>query len=313
MLRTLGRVLLGAFGRSDEVDGLPETPGPEVRVRLDPPPDELVDAYAAWSGAPPGRWENALPPHLFPQWALPVSSRTLRDAPFPLTRVLNQGCELDVREPLPRGADLRVRARLETAEQRASGVRLRQSVHTGTEESPGGLAAEILALVPSRGARRRSARKRERPVGFEEIGRWDATVSDAREFCWLTGDLNPIHWIPAAARKAGFARPILHGFGIFARTWEVLEDFGDGSGNGGPVTRLGVRFTRPAVLPAALHVLLGERDDGGERAVRLLDASGQVCLVGSCAFGVVAERPPSPPAPDGQLLGCDRDPPSTER
>lgn len=76
----------------------------------------------------------------------------------------------------------------------------------------------------------------------------------------LTGDMNPIHADPVAARGAGFDRPILHGlctFGIASRA--VMEAFT----NHDParLRSLAVRFSAPA-LPGDELVFDLWRDDG---------------------------------------------------
>lgn len=283
MLRVLGRVALGSVRRPDASGGLPASPGPTLRDEVRSRPDALLDAYARWSGAPEGRYDDEIPPHLFPQWCLPVASRLLVDLPFPLSRVLNHGVDVRVLAPLARGEKLDVTARLASIEEKPRGVRLVQEVATGSVHEGRCLEADLHAIVPLRRGEKsdRRVRKRRAPVGYDEVGRWDADVADAREFCWLTGDLNPIHWIPAAARRAGFPRPILHGFGILARTWEVLALLDPDHRLGG----LEVRFLRPVVLPAAVHVLVASPDDEGRHPVRLLDAGGQTCMTGSVRFG----------------------------
>ncbi|MCB9690921.1 MAG: hypothetical protein H6736_03820 [Alphaproteobacteria bacterium] len=88
-----------------------------------------------------------------------------------------------------------------------------------------------------------------------------SSVPDAgTDFAVLTGDVNPIHWIPAAARAAGFRSCILHGFSTMARSIETLN----AARFAGDVHRLravDVTFTRPLLLPARPGVFIA--DDGG--------------------------------------------------
>lgn len=67
----------------------------------------------------------------------------------------------------------------------------------------------------------------------------------------LTGDLNPLHVDPVAARAAGFDRPILHGlctFGIASRA--VMQGFTDYDPT--RLRSLAVRFSAPALPGDAL-------------------------------------------------------------
>jgi acyl dehydratase len=60
---------------------------------------------------------------------------------------------------------------------------------------------------------------------FEDAGEFVTAArllaeADVRAFAELSGDRNPIHLDPAAARQAGFAGPIAHGaLGLSVRGW----------------------------------------------------------------------------------------------
>jgi hypothetical protein len=79
------------------------------------------------------------------------------------------------------------------------------------------------------------------------------------DFAKLTGDFNPIHWIPAYAKASGFKSTILHGFATMARAFEGLNN-----SVVAPGARLGaidVKFTRPLLLPAKVGIYVD--DHGG--------------------------------------------------
>jgi len=70
----------------------------------------------------------------------------------------------------------------------------------------------------------------------------------------LLGDRNPLHVDPAAARAAGFDRPILHGactFGISCLT--IIRSFCEGKPQ--RLARLAARFVGPLMPGQALHFL----------------------------------------------------------
>src|SRR6266567_2285898 len=82
------------------------------------------------------------------------------------------------------------------------------------------------------------------PESAPSSAREIATLPQSALIYRLSGDYNPIHADPAAAAKAGFERPILHGLctlGIATRA--VLSSFA----NGAPerLKSLSVRFSRP--------------------------------------------------------------------
>jgi acyl dehydratase len=67
----------------------------------------------------------------------------------------------------------------------------------------------------------------------------------------LNGDLNPLHADPAAARKAGFDRPILHGLCSYgAAAWALCATVGGGRN----LVGFEARFSRPVFPGEALQV-----------------------------------------------------------
>lgn len=216
------------------------------------PSSELVSAYVAHVGGDPRGYRGKVPPHLFPQWVMPVAADTLAGVPYPITRILNAGCRLQVNAAIPVGERLTVRAALAGIEEDERRALITQRVVTGTPAIPEALEIEIRAIVPlggGGGGKKRDAGEKPRvPLDAHEILRSRLSADAGLSFAKLTGDFNPIHWIAPAARAAGFRNVILHGFGTFARTFEALNR-GLFSGD---VTRLRVldsRFTRPLVLP----------------------------------------------------------------
>ena len=99
-------------------------------------------------------------------------------------------------------------------------------------------------------------------------------------FALLTGDFNPVHWVGAYARAAGFATPILHGFAMMARVHEGLARalFAGASDR---IRVIDVRFKRPLVLGRGREVGLYQ-DSVDARTFYLSDAPGvRPYLVGS--------------------------------
>ncbi len=114
------------------------------------------------------------------------------------------------------------------------------------------------AFVPLK--RDKGGKKRDKPRvpdDAREVARYRLSPTAGRDFAYLTGDFNPIHWIPAAARAAGFKNCILHGFATMARAIETLQDVRF-SGDRSRLHAVEVKFTRPLVLPAKPGVFVGE-------------------------------------------------------
>lgn len=241
----------------------PAAPGPWLESELPPRSTALVAAYLRHVGGDPAAYRGHLPPHLFPQWGFALAARALRGAPYPLARVMNAGCRIRVQAPLPAGEPLRVRARIESIDDDGRRALIAQRIVTGTRSAPDALDAELRAYVPLPG-RARTARddegapSRARPRVAMDARRMETLEAGPRagwEFATLTGDVNPVHWIPAYARASGFRTCILHGFSTMARALEAVVRHE----LGGEPRRLAfaeVRFTRPLLLPArtAVHI-----------------------------------------------------------
>jgi len=262
MLATLGKTAALAFAQRiapKRAGSPPVTPTPEVSRSFAPPAPELLDAYVSHLGGDPKAYRGILPPHLFPHWVMPVASETLSGLPYPILRVVNAGCLMQVNTPLPRGERLEVRAQLVNIDDDGKRALLTIRAVTSTASAPNALVTEVHAHVPlKRDKPEPGAPKKEKPrvpEGAREIAFGRISADAGLSFAKLTGDFNPIHWIRPYAKAAGFRSVILHGFATFARTVEALNR----GVFGGDVHKLRVlegRFTRPLVLPHDVGVYL---------------------------------------------------------
>ena len=235
-------------------------PGPVIERTFAPLPAALLDDFVKFLGGDPRAYRGEVPAHLFPQWSFPVAAGTLSGLPYPLLKVVNGGCRMERRGPIPRGRPLSVRAQLTHIDDDGRRVVLTERVTTGTAEDPELLVAEIHAYVPlprkaGVAAGDGSAKKSKPtvPAHARELGRLRLRRDAGLSFAKLTGDFNPIHWVPAYAKASGFRQVILHGFGTFAFAAEMLVS----NLLGGDQSQLAVmeaRFTRPLVLPKDVGV-----------------------------------------------------------
>jgi acyl dehydratase len=234
-------------------------PGEWMRVTVPPPPRALVRDYLLESGGDPDEWADELPPHLFARFGFPLATRVVAGLPYPVRRTLNAGCAWTKRGPLPAGAALDVRARLESLDAGEGRVKAAVRIVAGTAAAPDALDAEMRVFIPlARPAakpRRGDGSRRELPTVPEDarlLARLSIGAGAGAAFAALTGDFNPIHWLWPAARLAGFRSCILQGFAMHARAVEAV-----GASLPGGVRALrgaDVRFTRPLVLPADVGV-----------------------------------------------------------
>lgn len=256
MLATLGKTAVRALGQklgAKRPAGAFVVPSPEIVRRFPAFSSDLLDAYAKHVGGDARAYRSTVPAHFFPHWVMPVAAETLANAPYPMTRVLNGGCRMQINAPLPRGEAITVRAQLASCDDDGRRAVLTQHVVSGTESTPDALIVDIYAIVPL-GSGKRDGKKAEKkeparvPVEAKEIGTVRLGSDAGLSFAKLTGDFNPIHILPVAARAAGFRNVILHGFGTFARTCEALTR-GVLGGDARALRVLDVKFVKPLVLP----------------------------------------------------------------
>ena len=256
VLAALGRTALLAIQqrRAPKSNSNFVVPGPEITIERPPLPRDLIDAYVHHLGSDPKSYRGIVPPHLFPQWCMPALARTLEGLPYPIMRVVNGGCFVHVLAPMPDNEPITVRAQLTAIEDDGSRAVLKQTVITGTTSVPLALRIEFTAVVPlasggdekkPNGVKKDKARV---PQNAHEVTRELLSADAGLSFAKLTGDFNPIHWLPVYAKASGFRNVILHGFGTFARAWEGLTR-GTLGGDVRAISSFEARLTRPLVLP----------------------------------------------------------------
>lgn len=265
--------VLGALGRSAAQAALQRfgkpasgglaLPGPELTATLPARDRALLADYVRHVGGDPASYRGVVPPHFFPQWTFPLLTRTLDGIPYPLLSLLNGGCRMRVNGPLDAGQPLVVSAQLVGIDDDGRRAILHQRVLTGTTSAPEALEIDfypIVKLASKGGSEGRAASGgagKEKPTvpvdGVREIGRYALSNRAGLDFALLTGDFNPVHWVPPAARAMGMKNVILHGFAELGRAIEALVRVlwaGDATRLGG----VDVRFVRPLVLPKRVGV-----------------------------------------------------------
>lgn len=254
-LRGMGEAALSALkqrlGVAKTNGAAPSLPGPEVRASFPPRSPELIRDYVRHVGGDPGAYKNRVPPHLFPQWGFALTGKTLEGLSYPMLKAMNGGCKLVMNAPLPSDEPLEVTARLESVDDDGKRAILEQRIVTSTRSAPEAVVAHLYIFIPL-GKPERGGAKKDRPrvpEDAKELAFWKLRADAGLDFAKLTGDFNPVHWVPAYARAFGFKNTILHGFGTMARAIEGLNR-GLFAGDVDALSEVHVRFTRPLVLPA---------------------------------------------------------------
>ncbi len=300
VLATLGKTAFSAvrqqLGKKSKAAAVPSVPGPEQTATIPPLPAELIRDYVRHCGGDPGAYKRTVPAHLFPQWGFPMAAKTLVGLPYPLMRVLNGGCRLEINGPLPQGEPLNVSAQLAGIDDNGRRAVLHQKVVTGTSAQPDAVVGHLYAIVPLGGGSKDKrkpkktkngksngvklhginikpkpepaaatpapAKKKDKarvPAGARELAYWRINADAGLAFAMLTGDFNPVHWIKPYAKAFGFRSTILHGFATMARTVEGLNR-GLFSGSTEQISMIDVQFTRPLTLPSSVGLYVTHDD-----------------------------------------------------
>lgn len=235
---------------------------------------ELVSRYVEHVGGDPQRYTREVPPHMFPQWTFDTLASTLEHLTLPLQRLVNGGCRLEWNSRLPDAVPLHVSAQLVEIDESPSRVRLHHVIETGPRNEPDAVVAHVFNVLPLGGSSEGDDDGSDAESGggrgakvvapeAEELEDWHIGAGAGLDFAKLTGDFNPIHWLPPAARAAGFSNTILHGFSTMARAFEGLARWAEPDRS---VSVLDVRFTNPLVLPARAGLYLGPEGSGTDEA-----------------------------------------------
>ncbi len=264
VLRGMGEAAVGALkqrlGRNGKTPAAPSLPGPEHRITVSPRAPELVDAYVRWVGGDPSSCKGRVPAHLFPQWGFPLTGKLMEGLSYPMLAAMNGGCKLTINDALPANEPLQVSGRLDAVDDNGQRAILDQKIVTGTKANPEAVVAHLYVFVPLKPREQSGEKKKGKapdkarvPVDAREIAFFKLGAKAGLDFAKLTGDFNPVHWVPRWARAFGFKNVILHGFGTLARAIEALNR-GLFAGDVTALQEIDVRFTRPLVLPARVGV-----------------------------------------------------------
>lgn len=260
VLGALAKAAVGAMRGGNPGGTVPDGPGPTLTRTVRAPSPALVADYVRHVGGDPRAYRGRIPGHLFPQWCFPLQGETLQHLPYDLSKVLNGGCRLELNAPLPAGEPLELEARLESVDDNGRRAVLHTRVSTSTPSVRDAVVAHVFAIVPlpKKPGETREKKKKEpvlAPADAREIDAWSLRANAGLDFALLTGDFNPIHWIPLAGKAAGFKGTILHGFSTMARAYEGLV----ANVHAGDVDRISVfdvQFVKPLGLPKRVGLFL---------------------------------------------------------
>lgn len=270
-------------------NGTVTAPGPVLTSVVPAPSPALVADFVRFCQGDPSVYREVLPPHLFPQWSLPMLLETAKQLPYPPLKVINVGFRLTIERPLLVAGPLAVSAQLLSVEEKPGSATLTIRVQTANQGAEVALSADLRVLVrlSEPGAKPRTSKPARPKPRVPEQARLLSSVRlkphAGLDFAELTGDFNPIHWVPAYARAMGFKNVILHGFGTAALAYEAI---GRAllSGRVERIRHFDVDFVRPLALPARVGIFV--LPDGDDLALTVGDApSGPAYLAGRVRLG----------------------------
>lgn len=264
--------------------GAPQVPGPLLTETVPARDPTLVADFIRVAGGQPEAWKGHLPPTMFPQWGWPIITRSLKGLPYDLTRAVNAGCSWTVLAPLPDDQPLVLSARLASIDDDGRRALLTVELSTGTAAGEA-LRSTLTAFVPlprkgEKGEKPAKSEPARVPEAAHQLARVSVPAGQGWDFCLVSGDFNPIHWLGPYARMAGFGGTILHGFGTAAIAAERLIALRHG-GRTEALTGMELRFTRPLRLPAELGIFTGEPADGSLPLFAGAEPGAPAVLVGS--------------------------------
>ena len=217
---------------------------------------------------------------VFPTFAIrwggagaPIDTNLVPNSPGPLN--IDAERYLELLRPLPVSGEVSVRSRVIGIHPRGRGngfVEFESEVRDGdgnvcVKMVNGSFRRGVHALgdiEPFEGAGRTLSQKIAMPEREADVTA-EARVADNQAHIYrLSGDYNPLHIDPQAARFGGFDAPILHGLCTFGHVAQLLLD----ELAGGDPTRfrkIKVRFSAPVMLNDVLR--LRAWHDGGGRVV----------------------------------------------
>ncbi len=227
---------------------VPETPTAWNERVIHPISPSLMHDYMSWLG---GSWDQQhVPPHLFCHFAFPDFSRLLAGLPYRLDKLLNGGASLTTWKPLPADQPFTLQTRLSDIDATDRRVILTETCRARTADGELAFEGTLTAILPlKRGGGGVKKERPKPPTDADKLADWPLDARAGLDFALLTGDFNPIHWLPPFAKMGGMKNVILHGFAQFARTWEALS-----LGAGVQPATLQARFVKPLVLPRQVGV-----------------------------------------------------------
>ncbi|KXX67392.1 MaoC/PaaZ C-terminal domain-containing protein [Flammeovirga sp. SJP92] len=244
---------------------------------VSPPSKELQEVYKEWTGASKGRY-NGLPPHLLSQYGLSFGLNVLNQLKYPLAKIINQGVEIKTYKTISGNHKIDLKTEILSVDEENGRAKVQQKMLIYEQ---GALCIKVhlfVSFIIGRKNKSNTKKSEQENFTYRSIGKWRVHKNAGFEFGVLTGDLNPLHWVDFIAKATPFKGTILHGFGMYAKVYEMLQNSLDTN-----LKMMGVKFIKPVKLPSeGLEVMVSnEKDNDGNDKLLLLDSEGNKLMVGT--------------------------------
>ncbi|GAA5165828.1 MaoC/PaaZ C-terminal domain-containing protein [Pseudonocardia eucalypti] len=202
-------------------------------------------------------------PHLL---GFPLQARLMAagDFPFRLPGLVHLRQRIEQRRPIGAGEapSVAVRAERLRAHRRGACIDLVTELWAAGEPVWRGRSTYLAKGAAAPGVPVEPAPPPEVPPGHP-VARWRVEAETARRYARVSGDMNPIHLNPAAARLFGFPGTIAHGM------WAAARCAGTVAGRLPPAHALDVTFRKPVRLPGTVELASAHDADEWRLALRM--------------------------------------------
>lgn len=258
-ISTLGKAIQQAVFTKPK-ESIPRLPTNEIIETVAPRPKELIHDFIKYTRGYPETYQGLVPFHMFPQWGLPMIARTNLKLPYNFRKIVNAGCHIEINGPLRREEPLILKSCLEKIDDNGKRAIITNKMTTETASSPQALVIHQNSLVPLKPSHGKSVKPRV-PVGAKLIETLNMGSRSGLEFAILTGDFNPLHWIPSYAKSMGFQTTILHGYATMSKAIEAIIKHCL-NGQIDQFKAIDIRFTAPLNIPGKAGVFVSPSDTG---------------------------------------------------
>lgn len=173
------------------------------------------------------KYQETIAPHMFPYWSYPPLLDLGLKLKFPLHKVMNQACKMEVFEKIPKNTKLKLHVEIISTTELESKIKIKQKISTYIHKT-NKLAVEAYldaVIIKQNKILNKSQPSKKMDISsFDEQRPLKFTAKDCRDYAFSTGDLNPIHLSKFFAKIFGLSNIIVHGFLQYSKIFEILED-----------------------------------------------------------------------------------------